>query len=93
VHSPSPVAAPQLTSSPPDHNLVFNAPATSTAKPRVVLTSPDSRVSLRFFTNQSSVQVYTAAGFDGTSGRKPHHQGHDNPVGGYEQFGTWLLTS
>jgi len=44
--------------------------------PQAILTSPSSHLSLRFTSNQSSVQVYTAPGLDGTGPvRKVAHGG------------------
>ena len=67
-----------------DHNLVFAD--VSTDKPQVVLTSPDDKVSLSFRTNQSTVQCYTAAGFDSRGpARKSIHDPQN--AGPYSRFG------
>lgn len=66
-----------------DHNIIFNSVDTST--PKVVLSSSDAKLSLEFVTNQSTVQAYTACGFDGSQTRKVHHQTKDGR--GYEKFG------
>ncbi|KAK4700007.1 Xaa-Arg dipeptidase, partial [Phenoliferia sp. Uapishka_3] len=68
-----------------DHNIVFNS---ISDEPKVVLTSPDSKVSLAFRTNQGTVQCYTAGGFDGKHSRKPEHK---NGEKGYPQFGAIFL--
>ena len=65
-----------------DHNIVFDSVSEA---PKVVLTSPDSKVSLAFRTNQATVQCYTASGFDGNHSRKPEHQNGSSK--GYPQFG------
>ncbi|KAL8277947.1 hypothetical protein RQP46_009579 [Phenoliferia psychrophenolica] len=69
-----------------DHNIVFNSVSDA---PKVVLTSPDSKVSLSFRTNQATVQCYTASGFDGKHSRKPEHQQGSSK--GYPQFGAVFL--
>ncbi|GAA6047900.1 hypothetical protein JCM3770_006415 [Rhodotorula araucariae] len=54
--------------------------------PQAILTSPTSALSLRFTSNQASVQVYTASALDGRGpARKPAHGG---PVAGPAREGT-----
>lgn len=67
-----------------DHNLMFT-PAVVETEPRVVLTSPDGGISLRFRTNQSSVQCYTGGGLNGSVTRKGPHKNEEGT--GYEKFG------
>lgn len=77
-----------LSPTPPDPNLVFDA---ISSEPQVVLTSPDSKVSLIFRSNQSAVQVYTSNHFDGSGARrKPHHNAASGK--GYEKFGELSLS-
>jgi hypothetical protein len=77
------------TSLPPDHNFGFTSTTRST--PQVVLTSPDDKLSLSFRTNQSTVQCYTASGFDNHGpARKSIHD--PQRIGPYARFGEPLLS-
>ncbi|SCZ99278.1 BZ3500_MvSof-1268-A1-R1_Chr7-1g09460 [Microbotryum saponariae] len=68
-----------------DHNLLFTS--ASPATPQVTLISPDGRLGLEFRTNQSSVQCYTAAGFNGVSPVKKELHDRKGEGRGYDQFG------
>ncbi|KAM0788705.1 hypothetical protein ACM66B_002801 [Microbotryomycetes sp. NB124-2] len=71
-----------------DQNFVFSQ--IDETRPQVVLTAPDEAVSLSFRTNQSSVQCYTAGGFDSKGcARKKAHDPHFR--GGYSQYGAVFL--
>lgn len=71
-----------------DHNLIFKS--IDKTRPQVVLTSPDSKVSLAFRTNQSTVQCYTAGGFDSKGpARKTQHD--PRRIGPYGRFSAVAL--
>ncbi|KAK4055745.1 hypothetical protein OIV83_000292 [Microbotryomycetes sp. JL201] len=71
-----------------DHNFVFAR--VDDEHPQVVLTAPDDAISLSFRTNQSSVQCYTAGGFDSTA--YPRKRVHDpQGRGAYAQYGAVFL--
>ncbi|KAK4056542.1 hypothetical protein OIO90_002389 [Microbotryomycetes sp. JL221] len=71
-----------------DHNFVFKS--VDTTKPQVVLTSPDDALTVRFRTNQSSVQCYTASGFDASAPlRKTIHD--PRGAGPYPKYGAVFL--
>lgn len=57
-----------------DNCIVFNTPTRSPTTPAVVMSSPNLKTSLSFFTNQSAVQMYTANFFGRELTRKSHHQ-------------------
>lgn len=56
-----------------------------------MLTSPDEQLSLWFRTNQSAVQMYTAAGFTGKGTRKSSHRVASGE--GYKQSGKTRIQS
>lgn len=64
--------------------MIFNK-RTDASLSKVVLTSPDAKVSLAFRTNQSTVQAYTGQNFDGKHSRKALHKNGDK---GYPSFGS-----
>lgn len=68
-----------------DHNLVFKA--VDPSQPQVVLTSPDSKVSLSFRTNQSTVQCYTAGGFDSDGPQRKQAHDPKEAKTAYSRFG------
>lgn len=71
---PSPSTQPPSSSSQWSPRLPF--------EPQAILTSPSSHLSLRFTSNQSSVQVYTAPSLDGTGpARKVAHGGPERGKG------------
>ncbi|ORY91722.1 galactose mutarotase-like domain-containing protein [Leucosporidium creatinivorum] len=71
-----------------DHNFAFTSLTRS--DPQVVLTSPDDKLSLSFRTNQSTVQCYTASGFDSHGpARKSIHD--PQSIGPYARFGAVFL--
>ncbi|KDE07927.1 hypothetical protein MVLG_01836 [Microbotryum lychnidis-dioicae p1A1 Lamole] len=72
-----------------DHNLLFTLPFPAT--PQVTLTCPDGRLGLEFRTNQSSVQCYTAAGFNGVSPVKKELHDRKGEGRGYNRFGATFL--
>ncbi|SGY78709.1 BQ5605_C008g04920 [Microbotryum silenes-dioicae] len=74
-----------------DHNLLFTLPFPAT--PQVTLTCPDGRLGLEFRTNQSSVQCYTAAGFNGVSPVKKELHDRKGEGRGYDRFGEWSCFS
>ncbi|KAM0746391.1 galactose mutarotase-like protein [Meredithblackwellia eburnea MCA 4105] len=78
-----------------DHNIILRRPSSpvtpQNSKPQVVLTSPDSKVSLEFRTNQASVETYTAAGFNGKYSRKALHCPPGSEKKGYPQYGAVFL--
>ncbi|KAI5475848.1 aldose 1-epimerase [Pseudohyphozyma bogoriensis] len=69
-----------------DHNIVLNS--LTPISPKLTLTSPSLDTSISFKTNQSSVQIYTAGGMDGTH---PKKDVHNAAKGGYPQFGAIFL--
>lgn len=71
-----------------DHNLTIDKHADDDVV--TVLTSSDDAVSLKFRTNQSSVQNYTAVGFDGSGTRKASHA-RPGSKEGYNAFGSVFL--